>query len=172
MPQATGTAAPVSAAGPLSVYRPPLDRALFVLSLVGILVVVHLALNQRIGFSRGCLGFTTSEAVEETFNCEVVTGGEQGKLLGVSNTVWGFLFYFGVAFLGGALVALPGQTALFKRLRAAAIGVGFVYALYLVYVQFFVLHELCALCLTSATIIALMAVLTAIDLFSSNTSRP
>lgn len=154
--------------GRLATYRPALDRAVFVLSLLGFLVVVHLWLQQERGFDRGCFGFSAGQAVEDAFNCEVVTESDAGKFLGLSNTVWGLTFYLSIAFLSAAAMALPQRTALLKRLRGAAIVLGFIYALYLVHLQFNVLGELCALCLTSAGVTTLLFAITAYDFSRPN----
>ncbi len=161
--------APVPQTGRLSQYRPPLDRAFFALSLVGFLVVVHLGLQDRIGFSRGCMGFQTNEAVESAFNCELVTGSEAGTFLGLSNIAWGIAFYVTVALLGAAAMALPARTALLKRLRGGVVVLGFAYALFLVSKQV-EMGEYCALCLTSAAITALLFTLLIVDFFRPNTS--
>lgn len=156
--------------GLLALYRPVLDRTIFVLSLLGILVVVHLWLQQERGFDRGCFGFSTSQTVEDAFNCEVVTESDAGKFLGLSNVVWGLAFYVSVALTSAAAMALADRTAMLKRLRAGLIVLGFLYALYLIHVQFNVLGELCALCLTSAGVTAALMAVTAYDYFRPNPS--
>lgn len=161
--------APPAPSGRLSQYRPALDRTFFALSLLGFLVVVHLGLQDRIGFSRGCLGFTTSEAVESSFNCEVVTQSDSGTLLGLSNVAWGLAFYAMVALLGAAAMALPARTAMLKRLRGLLVVAGFAYALFLVGKQID-MGEYCALCLTSAAITTLLFVVLALDFFRPNPS--
>lgn len=165
MPRSRRPSAPVR----LGQYRPALDRTLFVLALFGFLVVVHLALQDRIGFSRGCIGIQTSEAVESSFNCELVTKSESGMLLGVSNIVWGFAFYITVALLGAAVMALPDRTALLKRVRAVVVLLGFAYALFLVSKQVD-MGEYCALCLTSAFVTTLLFFVLAIDYFRPSSS--
>lgn len=154
--------------GRLAQYRPWIDRTLFVLSLVGLLVVVHLWLQQERGFDRGCFGFSTSQAVEDSFNCEAVTESDAGQFLGLSNVVWGLAFYLSVALLGAGAMAIPERTSLLKRIRAVVIGLGFLYALYLVNVQFNVIGELCALCLTSAGVTAALFVVMLYDLSRPN----
>ncbi len=154
----------------LSQYRPVLDRALFGFSLLGLLVVVHLWIQQARGFDRGCFGFNTAfEKAQQTFDCELVAQSSQGTFLGLSNVVWGFGFYLVVALLCAGVAFLPDRRALFKQLRAAAVGLGFLYALYLVYAQFTQVGALCALCLVSSAITTLLFALVSTDLYRSKT---
>ncbi len=146
---------------PLGVYRPVLDTAVFVLGLLGILVVVHLWIQADRGFDRGCFGFS---ATPSTVECEVVTRSDAGTMFGVSNVIWGLVFYLGLSILSFATVTVaPRKLAKIKQLRAGAIAVGFVYSLYLVYVQLAQIGEVCKLCLISAGIVAALFTLQVID---------
>jgi protein-disulfide isomerase/uncharacterized membrane protein len=145
----------------LGEFRPKLDTAVFVLGLLGILVVVHLWIQAGRGFDRGCFGFSSTPA---TVECEVVTQSDAGSMLGVSNIIWGLAFYVGLSILSFATVAVDSQKlATVKQFRAAAIGVGFLYSLYLVYIQSVQIGEYCKLCLISAGIVATLFVLQVID---------
>ncbi|NNE45637.1 MAG: vitamin K epoxide reductase family protein [Rhodothermales bacterium] len=149
---------------PLGVYRPVLDTAVFVLGLIGILVVVHLWIQSGRGFDRGCFGFSSTAA---TVECEAVTRSDAGMMLGVSNVIWGLIFYIGLTILSFATVVVGlDKLESVKRLRAAAIGVGFLYSVYLVYVQVAQIGEFCKLCMMSASIVAILLVLQIIDLRS------
>lgn len=144
-------------ASTLAQYRPVLDRLLFVLALLGVLTTVHLQIQQERGFDRGCLGFTTSEAVEASFNCEAVTQSAAGQLGGVSNAILGMLFYLAVGGLTvGAAFSMGSAREWLKRGRAGLIAIGFAYSVYLSYIQYFVLDDLCALCLISASLATLL----------------
>ena len=148
----------------LSAFRPAIDRAIFALALLGILTSFHLKIQQDRGFDQGCFGFSASEQVEATFDCAVVTESDASSLFGVSNTIWGLIFYALVAALTAA-VAFNWRNRLlqFKKARALLILAGFLYSLYLVYFQFFGIGELCALCLTSAGITTALFALQAAD---------
>lgn len=157
---------PPTSAPRLATYRPLLDGAVFVLSLLGILVVVHLWIQTERGFDRGCFGFTAPEQVAATVDCEAVTTSDAGSMFGVSNVVWGLLYYLALAGLSFVTVAVTeGALARVKKYRALAIVAGFVYSLYLVYVQYVILDQLCRLCLISASIVAVLFVLQIIDYF-------
>ena len=154
-------------------YRPVLDGLIFGLALLGILTSIHLGIQQERGFDQGCFGFTASQQVEDTFDCEVVTESEASNLFGVSNSTWGLLFYLFVAaitFL--AATNAGGRLQQLKGARAVLILVGFLYTLYLVYYQFFGIGELCALCLTSAGITTLLFIAQAVDFGKSNPPSP
>ena len=147
MPARSSSSAPRGVAR----YRPGLDRLVFFLALLGILVTVHLWIQQGRGFDRGCLGFSAPAAV--TADCELVTGSEASTLFGVSNAVWGVLFYVLVAALT-AVAARAGAAweGRLKYTRTALIAGGFVYSLYLFYYQLVELGTFCVLCTVSAAI--------------------
>ncbi|MDX1741451.1 MAG: vitamin K epoxide reductase family protein, partial [Rhodothermales bacterium] len=155
---------------PFGEFRPKLDTAVFILGLLGILVVVHLWIQAGRGFDRGCFGFSSTPA---TVECEVVTQSDAGSMLGVSNIIWGLVFYVGLSVLSFATVVVgPQKLASVKQLRAGAIGVGFLYSLYLVYIQSVQIGEYCKLCLISAGIVATLFVLQVIDFRSKPVASP
>ena len=149
----------------LSSYRPVFDRLLFGVSLLGVLVAVHLLIQQGRGFDRGCLGFSAPAAAAQasTFNCELVTQSGAGTLLGVSNAWWGIGFYLAVAGLSAAAVFMARRFP-FAAARAALIAGGLGYSAYLTYHQFAGLGALCALCLTSAAIALVLFIVQAVML--------
>jgi protein-disulfide isomerase/uncharacterized membrane protein len=137
-------------------YQPVLDRLLFVLGLLGILVVVHLWLQTGRGFDRGCLGFSEPSP---TFDCEAVVGSEAGRLFGVSNIVWGLIFYLLVAWMGAAVMLVGDALRVkIKQARAVLITFGFLYSAYLFFVQYVQIGEFCLLCLISALLAATLFV--------------
>jgi protein-disulfide isomerase/uncharacterized membrane protein len=155
----------------LAHYRPVLDRVLFVLALLGVLTTVHLQIQEGRGFDRGCLGFTTTPAVEASFNCEAVTQSAAGTMGGVSNGVLGMFFYLIVGGLtAGAAFSTGSRRVWLKRGRVGLVAVGFAYSAYLSYVQYFVLNDLCALCLISASLATLLFIGQATELSTSPSS--
>ncbi|HEX7071864.1 MAG TPA: vitamin K epoxide reductase family protein [Rhodothermales bacterium] len=148
---------------PFARYRPGIEVAIYILALLGVLVVVHLWIQQGRGFDRGCLGFTTSEAVEASFDCEAVVESGAGSMMGVSNAVWGLLFYLGVAALSFA-ISRSSDVLRLKQARMALVTVGFLYSAYLVYYQANAIGGYCALCLISACIVAILFVVHLVDL--------
>ena len=139
--------------------RSVLNRAFLILGLLGILVVVHLGIQASRGFDQGCLGFLGGDAAGSTFDCAAVLQTSAGNFLGLSNTVWGFFFYgFVVVTTLMIMFADKGLRDIGHKARPIGIGLGFLYSLYLVYYQFAVIGELCALCLVSATLVLLLTV--------------
>jgi len=145
----------------LSNARPVLDFLCYALALVGFLVVVHLWIQTQRGFDRGCFGFSqTIEAV----GCEAVVTSDAGKLLGISNVIWGLLFYIAVGVLSFRVIrSTAAKLRSAKLLRTALITVGVAYSAYLVYVQSMQIGEYCKLCMISAGIVAVMGLVTVTD---------
>lgn len=152
----------------LADYRPVLDRTIFGVALLGMLVVAHLGIQEKRGFAEGCVGFWEANPARASFNCATVTQSGASELLGVSNIIWGFLFYTAVAALTFAIAFVSRSARRQLKLgRAGLIGGGFLYSAYLVYYQFFGIEALCALCLVSAGLIAMLLVLQVADYTTS-----
>lgn len=155
-------------------FKPVLDTLIFGLAILGTLVAIHLWIQDTRGFDQGCWGFNPPGASgEATFDCEAVVESEGGRIFGISNILFGLLFYLTIVSIGVALLYTRYlATARLKIFRTVLIGGAFLYAVYLGAYQHFVLHEYCALCLTSALIIFLMTIITVVDLIKpSNLTR-
>jgi len=93
----------------------------------------------------------------ENFNCDIVNRSTYSTVLGIPDALIGILGY----------TALLALATLYRRkaetpgilLIASLAGLGF--ALYLTYIEAFVLATWCILCLSSLTMISLIAVLSA-----------
>ena len=154
-------------------WRAPLDRTVYGLALVGILDAAHIAIQKRGGFGQGCTGFSSSALTGSVFDCAAVTGSEAGVFLGVSNAIWGLLFYAAVAALTVATAwNFKEKRALYKAARTVLVAGGLAYTAYLVYYQVAVLEQLCILCLVSAGIVVVLAILHGIDVKLSPVSSP
>jgi protein-disulfide isomerase/uncharacterized membrane protein len=164
----------------LHAYRPVLDRLIFACSLLGVLVVVHLWVQQGRGFEGGCLGVADLSAPSSgaattgggaASGCGAVVNSEAGTFLGVSNIVLGFVFYLALTGIGLALSYAEGwwQRRL-KQGRAVLVTGGFCYTLYLVYYQSFVLEQYCLLCMISAGLVTALFALHLIDFFTDPTA--
>jgi protein-disulfide isomerase/uncharacterized membrane protein len=141
------------APSPLSQPRRGIDRILFIGGLLGVLLTVHLWMQESTGFAHGCLGFGTSPVVEASFNCEAVISSGVGTFFGIPNVFMGFGFYLVVALLGFAVVgASRDRVSDLRRIRGGLIAAGFLFSIYLVYTQLFVIEQMCALCMTSAAL--------------------
>jgi uncharacterized membrane protein/predicted DsbA family dithiol-disulfide isomerase len=138
-------------------YAPVLNKALFGMSLLGVLTVTHLSIQKGRDFDRGCLGFAGLDSSEMVFNCSAVVSSGAGTFLGLSNITWGLGFYIGVAVLTFAIFRVGGTARTWLHgARLAGLTGGVLYSGYLVYVQVGVIGTLCALCLVSAGLAVLL----------------
>ena len=133
-------------------YRRVLERSLFILSLAGILVTLHLVMWYSPEIA-GANDFVCGAG----FDCQSVISSDPAPL-GVSSSWWGFLFYVWLATLCvGIAKNVMGQGSLLKGIRLASVGIGLLYSLFLTVYQFIALDARCLLCFMSATVVALMA---------------
>ncbi|WP_233993566.1 vitamin K epoxide reductase family protein [Salinibacter altiplanensis] len=134
-------------------YRPRLELLVFGLSLLGILDVVHLRIQQGRGFKNGCLGTSSFGGNTSLFDCAAVTTGPGHELLGVDNTTWGLGFYGMVGLL--TVIVFWVAPALREWGHGARFGLltgGVAYSAYLTYLQVSPPETVCLLCLGSAFI--------------------
>ena len=94
-------------------------------------------------------------------DCGSVVESEAGTFLGLSNIGWGFLFYGTLAFLSLVRGTRTWRRELVGTLRELLVVVGFGYSIFLVYVQLFVLQQICTLCMISAGLVTVLFALTA-----------
>jgi vitamin-K-epoxide reductase (warfarin-sensitive) len=90
----------------------------------------------------------------ETFNCDIVNRSEYSKLLGIPVALIGMLGY-------GVLVGLATVYSSRRETPAilfAASAAGLAFALYLTYIEGFVLGVWCILCLGSLALIAMITI--------------
>src|SRR5690606_17678147 len=127
---------------------PRLNLPIFLLALFGVLVVVHLWLQVRAGFAFGC---TCAGDASSAAGCAAVTSSAYSWFPGLNLLIWSGLFYALVAALRfGAASAKPPRSVTLRTASLALVIVGFLFVLYLVYVQAFVLGVFCTLCLVSS----------------------
>jgi len=91
----------------------------------------------------------------EKFNCDIVNRSQYSSLMGIPVAGIGVAGY-GLLLVVAAVQRLHPQTP--TRLLLAALA-GLAFALYLTYIEGFVLETWCILCLTSLALIALITVL-------------
>ncbi len=100
-------------------------------------------------------------------NCEVVNTSTYSELLGIPVALLGALTYISLIALSTLIWKdLFAEYARLGRFFVAAIGVAF--SAYLTYVELFVLHEICPWCVLSAILITLIAILSGLELRTSN----
>jgi len=96
--------------------------------------------------------------VGETFNCDIVNRSEYSKLFGIPVALIGMLGY---GLIAGLATVYRSRAETPKWLFGFA-GAGMAFALYLTYIEGFVIGIWCILCLGSLTLIALIAILSAV----------
>lgn len=136
-------------------------QTIAVLALVGLLISLYLSLH-RLGII-GTLQCGTG-------GCETVQSSTYAEFLGIPVAFYGVAGY--VALLVVSLVGV--QPALVTRrgptvLLAIMAAVGFVFTIYLTYIELFVLHAICRWCVASAVVIT---AITIVALAGLRTPRP
>ena len=121
--------------------------AILVLSLIGIGVAGYLTYVHYEGLKVLCLS---------SGGCETVQASRYAKLDGVPVAVLGLAGYIGIL----ASLAVRGE---FGRVSGFAIAlIGFGFSIYLTYRELFTIKAICQWCVSSAVIMTVLAVLTAI----------
>lgn len=88
-------------------------------------------------------------SVSDFINCDLVNRGRYSTIAGVPVAAIGIVGYVVLAVL--ASVHLNGRR-LFRRDLAAAATLGFLYTLYLTYLELFVIRAICLVCVASAIV--------------------
>lgn len=120
-------------------------QAIVLLALVGLLVATYLWL-----YKIGAIG----ELRCGTGSCEYVQASRYAELLGIPVAFYGVVGYatlFGVGLVGLQPPRLGDRRV--TLLLAAFATAGFLFTLYLTYIELFVLHAVCRWCVVSAVII-------------------
>jgi vitamin-K-epoxide reductase (warfarin-sensitive) len=126
--------------------------AIAVLSLAGA-VVSGVSLERH--YAKSATSFCD---LGEKFNCDIVNRSEQSEVTGIPVAAIGIVGY-AVLFIFSTFYRLRAETP-FRLLIAATAGL--VFALYLTYVEAYVLMTWCVLCLTSLGLIFLICALAGI----------
>lgn len=126
-----------------------LVKSILFFSLLGLVIALYSLLHNS-GFVSG--SFCT---LSETVNCDVVNKGAYSSIWGIPVALVGVLGYFFLA--AGALLKLrqPTDRSLSLFLLIASVG-GLAFSFYLTFLEAFVLHAWCALCVTSQLLILII----------------
>ena len=89
--------------------------------------------------------------------CESVLSSEYGEIFGVPVAAFGFAFY--VAILLMIYIRLQIKHVLFDRLLGILLFWGIAFSLYLRYLEFFVLFDICMWCWVSFIVILVMSLI-------------
>ena len=132
------------------------NRVLFtfiaVLALAGVLVS---AISLQRHYAKSTTQFCD---VGEKFNCDIVNRSEWSRVMGIPVAAIGVIGYAALLLLATVYRWRPESPL--RLLVAAGLGLGF--ALYLTYIEGFVLGTWCILCLSSLALIAAITVLAAV----------
>ncbi|MFW5871664.1 MAG: thioredoxin domain-containing protein [bacterium] len=128
----------------LEKYRKKIPYVQLVIALIGIgssfwTYLLHIQLKAQAGSPLIC-------DVNETVNCSKIIGSSQGELFGVPLGIWGMVYWL----IALGLVFLPQFSKVSLKYvafwRTFVSGVGFVSALALIYISYFILKGICEFC--------------------------
>jgi vitamin-K-epoxide reductase (warfarin-sensitive) len=136
-------------ARPAGTTRGALFLAIAVLSLAGA-IVSGVSLQRH--YAKSATSFCD---LGEKFNCDIVNRSEQSEVMGIPVAAIGVVGY-GVLFVLSTFYRWRAETPLRLLIGATT---GLLFALYLTYVEAYVLMTWCVLCLTSLGLIFLISVL-------------
>ena len=142
-------------AGPAGTTSRVLFLAIAILSLAGS-IVSGISLERH--YAKSATSFCD---LSEKFNCDIVNRSEYSEVMGIPVAGIGVVGY-GVLFALSTFYRARAKTPL--RLLMAAIA-GLAFALYLTYVEGYVLTTWCVLCLTSLALIFVISVLAGVVKF-------
>lgn len=95
--------------------------------------------------------------------CDAVLSSEYAYLFGIPLAYLGVLYYLSVLF--GAALYYQTDSRLILKLIGIIVGGGFLFTLWLIYLQAFVINAFCQFCLISAVLTTLMGAMLALGLF-------
>ncbi len=95
-------------------------------------------------------------SINDTFNCDIVNKSAYSEVLGVPVAVVGTFAY--AFFLFGLLVYLKTKNQTLESLLKAGLILGTLFALYLTFVEAFILYTWCILCMTQQVAIIIMLI--------------
>lgn len=135
-------------------HQKNLERILYILSLAGIGLTLHIALwygegggadDPFCGVGSNCIGVIASDPAP----------------LGIPSAWWGFMLYAAIA-LGSVMISrnIGGWGNFTVKVRAALVGIGWIYSAFLTILQAVAIDGWCQLCLYSFSIITLITGLT------------
>ena len=113
-------------------------------ALVGIADTVYMMWHKFRGTEVACIGFPKRW-------CQKVWYSKQSKTFGIPNSILGFFMFAAILFLAVLQPGLPYWPIQFL------VGFGFLFSLYFLYVQIFVLRALCTWCVISFLVFSTMA---------------
>ncbi|HVG28989.1 MAG TPA: vitamin K epoxide reductase family protein [Pyrinomonadaceae bacterium] len=136
-----------------------LDVCAALLALVGLCDAIYLTVEHLNGSTLQCT---------ITHGCAEVLGSRYATVAGLPLAAFGAAAYF-TAFSLATLAAFGYAAA--RKLLAALVALMFLFSLWLLYLQAFVLHAFCQYCLLSASVTTLLAVVVLAQRFAARRGR-
>lgn len=133
-------------------------RFLFVIALLSLVGVVLSAFSLQRHYAKSD---TTFCDFNQTFSCDIVNRSEYSEIVGIPVAGIGVVGYAALLLLSTLWRSRPETPT---RLLATAVA-GFIFALYLTYLEAYDLKTWCILCLGSQLVISLITVLSAVVKF-------
>lgn len=131
-----------------------------VLVVIGVIISAYLSYTKLANASIIC-------AEGEAFNCDAVTASVYGKIAGIPIAYLGLFTYLFI----GALLLLENRIPFLQdygvTIVFAIMLFGFIYSMFLVYVQASILKSFCVWCLGHEVVMTLLFVLAGVRLFRS-----
>lgn len=131
--------------------RPQLHKwliSILVLSFAGFLDAVYLTIHHYLNGSIPCILLK---------GCDIVTKSSYSVILGVPVALLGALYYLTVIVL--AVIYLDREWKSSLPLIKLSVSIGFIFSLWFLYVQAFILHSFCLYCIASAAITTTLFIL-------------
>ena len=126
--------------------------AILVLGGAGFLVAKHIYLHKKTGKVLVC---------PIQFDCNTVVNSDYSKFFGIPVEFLGMLYYFIIAFSHLVFILIPNvDVSMFVTFTLYISTAAFVFSLYLIGVQIFILKKGCSWCFVSAFISTLIFVFT------------
>jgi uncharacterized membrane protein len=136
-----------------------LDACAALLALVGLCDAIYLTVEHLNGSTLQCT---------ITHGCAEVLGSRYATVGGLPLAAFGAAAYF-TAFSLATLAAFGYASA--RRLLAALVVLMFLFSLWLLYLQAFVLHAFCQYCLLSASVTTLLLIVVLLQRFATKRGR-
>lgn len=136
-------------------------RYSFILALAGLLIASFLAYEYNFTGPIPCL--------IGGGGCDVVRSSQYAKFLGVSVPYLGILYYLGVAF--GSILCIQSESTVLKKLFQLFTFSGFIFSLYLTYLEGFVIKAYCFWCLISLLIATFIFLINVIKIKTIHENR-
>lgn len=126
-----------------------LPLSITAISFIGLFDAFYLSAQKYLGTIPPC--FITT-------GCDTVTRGPYSVLFGIPLAYLGLLYYIALFFLSVLYFNTDKKLPTIKALNFIS-GFGFLFSIYLVYLQIFVIEALCIYCIISATTTTLIFIL-------------